>query len=118
MPYPAEALAAFPPAAVETVTTSTNTDGDVTSELSSFLAAASAPLAIILKPPHELLTLEPSQLARTTAASYGSFNFHKLRVRAPCTEHTRSTLTVPLLHSACATSAVHAHCSLPCDRRT
>jgi len=79
VPYPAEALAAFPPAAVETVTTSTNTDGDVTSELSSFLAAASAPLAIILKPPHELLTLEPSQLARTSAASYGSFNFHKLR---------------------------------------
>jgi len=48
-------------------------------KLEAFLQKHSAPLAILLKPPHELRDLSASALQKTVAVAYGSFNLTEMR---------------------------------------
>ena len=48
--------------------------------ISAFLRSHSAPFAILLKPPHEMLSVAPEQRRRTVCAVYGSFNLEAFRL--------------------------------------
>lgn len=73
--YPAAALAAFAHAPAGSVGTSST----AAAACEDFLKRHAAPLAILLKPPHELLDVPAEILARAVAVAYGSFNFVALR---------------------------------------
>jgi len=82
--YPAAALAAFAPAGgacgssvAEPVRSAPGAGATALSE--AFLRQHAAPLAVILKPPHEFLGVPPDALGRAVAVAYGSFNFVTLR---------------------------------------
>ena len=47
--------------------------------LSDFVRAHERPFAMLLKPPHEFVSLAPQLLAKMSAALYGSFNLTELR---------------------------------------
>eukprot|EP00929_Paragymnodinium_shiwhaense_P030615 TRINITY_DN17316_c0_g1_i1.p1 TRINITY_DN17316_c0_g1~~TRINITY_DN17316_c0_g1_i1.p1 ORF type:complete len:432 (+),score=125.36 TRINITY_DN17316_c0_g1_i1:81-1376(+) len=78
----------YPPAALEafkasrpsaTAMASAVVKGDAAALSEAFLKEHRAPLAILLKPPHELANLSEEVLARTAAVAYGSFNFVRFR---------------------------------------
>ena len=54
-------------------------DDQAAAAVQQFLLKHSAPFALVLKPPHELLGVSPDALSRTVGAAYGSFNFVALR---------------------------------------
>ena len=54
-------------------------DDHVAALVQAFLLKHTAPFALVLKPPHELLSVSADALGRTVSAAYGSFNFTVLR---------------------------------------
>jgi len=78
--FPVGALSAF---CGSTNSKATILQGDASKESEAFLRRYTAPLAIILKPPHELLGASAEVLGRTAAAAYGSFNFLRMRQDMP-----------------------------------
>ena len=76
--YPLGAFSAYPAQHKATVLP-TPEPAAATAACEAFLKGASAPLALVLKPPHELVGVSADVLGRTACAAYGSFNLAAFR---------------------------------------
>lgn len=75
--YPRHVLGAF--AAAGASSSAVISEADAAERTLAFLKGCSAPFALLLKPPMELIGIEPSVLCCVTAALYGSFNLESFR---------------------------------------
>ena len=82
MDYPAGVEAAFSPegSRVSDRLRTAGAEQPCAQQLEAFLQEAEHPLAILLKPMHELRDLAESTLRKTVAVAYGSFNFTQMQL--------------------------------------
>ncbi len=82
--YPAAALRAYSsadgaPRPHRATIVADESEEAVARRVADFCGHCEAPFALLLKPPHEMVSLPAEALSRVAAAAYGSFNFTELR---------------------------------------
>ena len=77
--YPINLMRVFAESATAADSPQIQAGADAAALTSAFLTECKAPLAVLLKPPHELKGVDASLLGKTAAIGYGSFNWTQFR---------------------------------------
>ena len=78
-PYPSDLFAGYPDSIGACQLVPITSPAALGVHVGTFLRSHASPLALLLKPPHEMLAVAPEALRGTVCAAYGSFNLEEFR---------------------------------------